>query len=133
MTALRWQRFIRYSLIGGVTFLFDLALLFIMIDYLGINYVVAAGLGFSIAVSLNYAISRNFVFKGAEISYRKGYVNFILIAAFGVLLVMAGVYLLVSMFAVHYLVARVAVSGVSGLFNYLTNLYFNFKVVGKEL
>ncbi len=127
------KRFARYSLVGGGTFLFDLVLLFLFTDYLGINYVIAAGVAFAIAVSINYFISRRFVFKGTQRTLGRGYVNFLMIAGGGITFVMLMMYVLVSIFNAPYLVARVMVAGVTGVFNYLLNLYVNFKVAGKKL
>jgi putative flippase GtrA len=133
MDSLARKRFVRYSLVGGGTFLFDLLLLFIFTDYLGINYVVAAGVAFLIAVSLNYIISRTIVFRGTQRTYAVGYVNFLLMAGVGITFVTGGMYVMVQFFAVPYVLARIAVAGMTGVFNYLFNLYVNFKVVGKSL
>jgi putative flippase GtrA len=133
MNSLTLKRFARYSFVGGGTFLFDLVLLFLLTDYLGINYVIAAGVAFAIAVSINYFISRRFVFKGTQRTLGRGYVNFLMIAGGGITFVMLMMYVLVSIFNAPYLVARVMVAGVTGVFNYLLNLYVNFKVAGKNL
>ncbi|MFA5997631.1 MAG: GtrA family protein [Candidatus Paceibacterota bacterium] len=126
------RRFVRYSGVGVGTFLLDLALLFILTDFLQMQYVVATGLAFALAVSLNYVISRATVFRGTLRSHRRGYVNFILFALVGMGASMAGMHVLVSVFALYYIYARIAVAGFVGVWNYLMNLYVNFAVVGKH-
>ncbi len=127
----RYIRFFKYWLAGSSTFLLDLLLLFIFVDYFGASYVSAASASFLIAVSVNYFISRKFVFKGTLQSVGKGYVNFILIALAGLVIIAVGMYVLTSILTVHYLLARVTIAGMTGLWNYLMNLYVNFKVAGK--
>ncbi len=126
------QRFFKYSLIGGGTFAFDLLLLYIFTDLLGMNYVLAAGLGFLIAVSINYYVSRRLVFTGTERNLRTGYIYFLLIAGTGLFFVMSAMFVLVDVLNFHYLFSRVCIAGVTGFWNYLTNLYFNFKMAGKH-
>jgi putative flippase GtrA len=93
----------------------------------------AAGVAFIIAVSVNYLLSRRLVFKGSLRSVGGGYLNFMIIAGAGLLLVTAGMFALTSWLGVHYLVARVAIAVVTGFWNYLMNLYVNFKVAGNHV
>jgi len=125
-------RFARYSSVGVGTFLLDLALLFVLTDFLKVQYVVATGIAFFFAVSLNYLISRKTVFRGSERSLKGGYLNFIIFALAGMVTSMLGMYILVSVFALYYIYARIIVAGFVGMWNYLMNLYVNFKVAGKH-
>ncbi|MBP6924211.1 MAG: GtrA family protein [Candidatus Pacebacteria bacterium] len=123
-------RFIHYSFIGAGTFAFDLLLLYIFTDVLSINYLVSVGIAFLIAVSLNYQLSRRFVFKGTTRKQAVGYLYFIIIALLGLLFVTGSMYVLVEMFGLFYLLARIIIAGLTGVWNYLINLFFNFKVAG---
>ncbi|MBP6881491.1 MAG: GtrA family protein [Candidatus Pacebacteria bacterium] len=126
------QRFIKYSSIGISTFLLDLCLLWIFIEVLEINYLIAAGVAFLIAVSINYVLSRRYVFRDTLRSVGAGYLNFLIIAGFGLLLVVGGMYVLVEFLALTAFLARVVIAAVTGLWNYLMNLYVNFKVAGNH-
>jgi putative flippase GtrA len=124
------KRFLHYSLIGFSTFLFDLALLAALTQFGGVNPVWAAGLSFLVAVSLNYALSRHFVFSGTARGHKAGYVYFVLIAGVGLLFVTGSMYLLVTVLGFYYLAARTAIAVITGMWNYTINLFFNFKVAG---
>jgi len=124
------RRFLKYTLVGGSTFLFDLLLIYLMTEFLSVPYWASTALGFLIAVSVNYFVSRRYVFKGTARRVHHGYLYFITLAGGGALLVTATVTGLVAAFALHYLVARVLVACVMGMGNYLFNLHFNFKVAG---
>jgi putative flippase GtrA len=125
------SRFLRYSLIGGTTFLLDLCLLFVFTDIFHIYYVASAGLGFVVAVSLNYLFSRRYVFKGTLRSVHAGYGIFLLIAGVGLVAITGLMALFVGVFGWNYLFSRIIIAGIVGFWNYLMNLYVNFKVVGK--
>lgn len=116
--------------VGLVTFALDLALLSLFIDVFHLYYVVAAGVAFVIATSLNYVISRRYVFTGSERGVRSGYLLFLLIGGVGVLIITTLMYVLVDVFAFHYLISRILIAGVVGWWNYLMNLHVNFKVAG---
>lgn len=126
------QRFLKYALVGGSTFLFDLLLLSIFIGVFKWDAAASAGLGFLIAVSINYVISRRFVFKGTLRSVHAGYGGFLLIAGCGLLIVTLGMHWLVNVLAWNYLVSRVLIALLTGTWNYLLNLYVNFRVAGKH-
>lgn len=113
-----------------VTFLFDLALLFLFIDVLHIYYLLAAGTAFIIATSINYIISRHHIFPGSARPAHHAYLFFLLIGGVGLLLITTLMYLCVDILQLHYLVSRVLIAGVVGWWNYLMNLYVNFKVAG---
>lgn len=127
------RRFFKYTLVGGSTFAFDLLLIYLMTEFLGVPYWASTAIGFVIAVSINYFIARKFVFKGTARKIHHGYLYFISLAGGGAFLVTAAVAGLVATFALHYLVARVLVACVMGMANYLFNLHFNFKVAGHHI
>jgi putative flippase GtrA len=126
------KRFVTYSFVGASTFALDLLLLFILTDVAKVNYIAAAGGAFVVAISLNYFLSRTYVFKGSERTVQSGYVNFLGIAFVGLLLVMGGMYVLVSVLGFNYLVSRIGIAGLTGFWNYLINLFVNFDVAGKH-
>ncbi|HWU24289.1 MAG TPA: GtrA family protein [Candidatus Paceibacterota bacterium] len=125
-------RFLKYSTIGFFTFLLDLALLYFLSDIVLVNYVVAAGIAFVIAISVNHSLSRKHVFKGTVRTWKIGYVNFLLIALIGLLIVTGGMYVLVGLLRVNFLAARISIAIITGLWNYTVNLFANFKVAGKH-
>ncbi|MFM8333207.1 MAG: GtrA family protein [Candidatus Methylumidiphilus sp.] len=125
-------RFLKYASVGCSTFLFDLFLLYLCIDYLKIDYKFATPLAFGIAVSINYFISRRFVFKGTLRSVHAGYGVFISIALVGMAVVTGLMVVFVETLHMNYLPARVIIAGIVGMWNYLMNLYVNFKVAGKH-
>ena len=114
------------------TFLIDLFLFYCFVYIFKVQYLVATATAFIVAISINYVVSRATVFRQTERSLRQGYINFIGLAVTGMMITIGGMYILVSMLSVNYIYARVLVAGVVGIWNYLMNLYVNFKVVGRH-
>lgn len=123
-----YKRLFHYSLIGSGTFLFDLLLLYISIDILGWNYLVATGSAFLVAVSINYTLSRRFVFSNTSRGFLSGYVYFLLIVSSGLVFITGAMYVAVDIIGLNYLLSRIGIAGITGLWNYLMNLLFNFKL-----
>jgi putative flippase GtrA len=94
------------------------------------QYLWATGSAFLIAISLNYLLSRRYVFLGSERSTSQAYGMFVAVALVGMILVVGGMYGLVHWVGLHYLLARILTAVLSGFWNYLMNLYVNFQVVG---
>ncbi len=124
-------RFLRYTCVGGGTFTLDLSMLCLFTEIFDLPTVFSAGLAFLIAVSLNYFISRKIVFKGTSREIKQGYIGFLIIAGTGLVIVSGGMYLMVDRFRWQYLISRILVSLITGVWNYLLNLHINFKVAGK--
>lgn len=125
-------RFARYASVGVSTLLLDLGMLYIAVSIFGIPYYLATPCSFLLAISCNYMVSRNFVFKGTQRSWHAGYAYFAIVALFGAVATTGLVTVLVSLFGMYYLLARIMIAGIVGMANYLFNLHINFKVVGKH-
>lgn len=122
-------RFGKYMTIGGTTFGFDVLVMFILIRS-HIAYPVATFTAFLLAVSVNYLISRRYVFKGTTRSLKQGYINMMATAVMGALLTSSLTIVAVQFLELGSLAARLPVAAVIGIGNYLFNLYTNFKVAG---
>ena len=128
-----FKRGIRYTVVGFATFFIDLALLFFLIDAVGMNIFVSTALAFIIALSLNFAFSRRFVFPHSERSRSKSYAYFMAFALFGMILTVFLMWVLVTFTILHFTISRTIVAIIVGFGNYYVNLFLNFKVAGVEL
>ncbi|WP_142781080.1 GtrA family protein [Agrobacterium sp. T29] len=125
------RRFLTYALVGGGTFGLD-RLLMAGCLRLGMAYPVAVYIGFFLGVSLNYLISRRYVFRGTSRSMEMGYFNMLTVAAMGAFATSSLSVLIVRGFDVDMLLARLPVAAMVGVGNYLFNLYANFDVAGRH-
>lgn len=126
-------RFSKYAVVGISTLLLDLGLLFVLTDGIGLYPVFSAGVAFIIAVTVNYLLCRRYVFRGSTRGMGEGYVGFLIIAGTGLALVTGGMHLLVTRLGWHYMACRLVIAAVTGLWEYLLNLYVNFRVAGKHV
>jgi len=130
---LRLKRFFRYTAVGVSTFLFDLSLLWTQIEVIHVNYLHAAISSFLIAVSVNYFLSRRWVFKGSARRLATGYLYFFKTAVAGAVTTGFLMWAFCSATNGPYLLIRIVIAGIIGMGNYLIHLYLNFRVAGQEL
>jgi putative flippase GtrA len=126
------KRFLKYMVIGVSTFAIDLFLLYIFTDLFNWNYIISTGAAFTVAISINYFFSRHYVFHGTLTSIHKGYFTFMAIASMGIAIAMWGMEILVGIFHMEFLDSRVIIAAIVGIWNYIINLYVNFRVSDKD-
>ena len=117
----------RNTVVSVVMFLLGLALLWLLVEYGGVDAVLATGLTFLIATSLHYALGRTWIYRGTERKLLPGYGLFLANALMGLIVTVALFALLTKLTPLHYLAARTLVSVIAGLAMFLSNAILNFK------
>jgi putative flippase GtrA len=121
------KRFVTYTSVGVGTFSLDMALLYALVEYVHIDYRIATGVAFFIAVSMNYFLARILAFSSTSRGLLAGYILFLGVVATTATLTVGLMWLLVSYGGVYYLYARVGVAGLVGVLNYTMNTLLVFK------
>ncbi len=121
-----FRQFAEFSGIGILAFLIDLALLAFLTEVIGLFYLISAFISFICATSMHYTTSRFLVFKTTSRSFKKGYAYFIAIAVFNLFLILVLLRLFVENAGVHYMVARVMVGALVGVWDFLINKKVTF-------
>jgi putative flippase GtrA len=117
----------RNTVVGCSVFAFDLALLWVLVQFLGMDMVVAATIAFIAANTLHYGFGRTWIFRGTERAMASGYVYFLINAAIGLVITITLFAALIRWTPINYLVARTLVSVVSGLTVFVLNAVLNFR------
>ena len=131
-----YQEFLRYLLVGGTAFLFDYGLFFLtktlVFNALGNTGVyLATAAGFITGLAVNYILSITFVFKSAK-EQNKGktvgaFLLFAVIGVIGLLLSEGGMYLFFDLAGIHFMLAKIIVTGIVLLWNYIARKLLIFQ------
>lgn len=106
---------------GGIAFLADFAILFLLTEQGGVHYLLSAAAGFALGVIITYLISIWWVFHARRL--QRGLLEFGLFALFGSVglllneMIMWG---LVEFVAVHYRAAKIIATIVVFFFNFFS-------------
>ena len=120
---------VRNTVVSTGSFLLGLAALWALVQYGGMDKIVATGISFLIAQTFHYSLGRSWIFKGTDRAIGAGYMIFLANAAMGLVITVTLFALLTHYTPMHFLAARVAVSVIAGLAMFVVNAAFNFRRV----
>jgi putative flippase GtrA len=123
------NKFLRYGLVGGGTFLLDMLIIVILVSTHLTSGTVAIVIGFLIGVQINYFISHRWVFAGTKRRKVYSYPIFMSLAFIAALSISFFVTLIVNNTPADFYTARIFVAICLGSINFLVNTFFNFKIV----
>ena len=116
----------RNTVVSTFVFLLGLALLWLLVERLGVAKVPAAGLSFLVSNSIHYVFGRTWIYRGTDRKVAAGYAFFLINAVLG-LGVTVGLFAAFIELGLHYLLARVVASIFAGLALFLLNAVLNFR------
>ena len=117
----------RYTIVGGVAFVVDFGLLYVLTEFAHFHYVLSATISFIAGLTVNYLLSRVWVFSQSQFQNKK--VEFLLFAAIGVVglgLNDLMIWLLSDFIGLWYMFSKVAATVVTYLWNFFARKYLVF-------
>lgn len=114
----RYYEFLKFALVGIVTFFIDYSTLFILTEYSGLNYLMSSAISFSISVLINYVLCLLFVFDGARNGWKQ-IALFVLSSIIGLCINQICMWLLVAKLAIYYMVAKILATIAVMFWNYV--------------
>ena len=116
----------RNTVVSTFVFLLGLALLWLMVERLGVAKIPAASLSFLFSNSIHYVFGRTWIYRGTERKVAAGYAYFLINAVLG-LGITVGLFAAFVGLGLHYLLARVVASVFVGLALFVLNAVLNFR------
>ena len=110
---------IRFCLVGGATFIIDYALLYILTEYINLNYLLSSGLSFTAAVLANYFLCLAYVFTDSK-NGTKQFMLFILSSIGGLIINQLCMYFFVEIMFMYYMAAKIIATIIVTIWNYIT-------------
>jgi putative flippase GtrA len=95
------------------SFLFELALLWLLIDIAGMHYIPAIIVSFAFSVSIQFCLIRFVLFRITHTSLFLSYAQFFTISGVGLVLMIGGTVMAVEIFALSYILARIIAAAIS--------------------
>lgn len=115
---------IKYLFVGGICTILDFSLLFILKEYLSVNYVIASMISFSASVVLNYFLCTLWIFKTRVIKNRYGeFMIYVIISVVGLFINTGLIWLFTEMFSIPVLFSKVLGTPIVLIWNFFGRKY----------
>ena len=110
---------LKYALVGGVAFLLDFSMLFLLTEYLHLYYILSATVAFIAGLLCNYVLSVRWVFNERALSNKLAeFFVFSLIGVIGLLLNDGLIWSLTEVGKLHYLSSKIGATVVVFFWNF---------------
>lgn len=117
----------RYSVVGLLGTAIDLGLLYLFVDLLRINLLLAATMSFVLAVINNFTLNKYWTFRNKSDKTRRQFIKFLMLSAAGLLLTVICMAFFVYVLKIWYMAAKLITSVLVLTWNFLANKYWTFK------
>ena len=132
------EQFLKFAVVGGISFLVDFTVYTIMCNVLHIHYIIAGVLGFTVSVVVNYILSMRYVFLSKDDTRKdKEFLIFVVLSLMGMFLNTILLYLCIDILYSNLgylkqllsnewmnIVSKVFATGVVMVFNFITRKIF---------
>jgi len=122
-------RFVKYSLVGLISFSFSLASLLFLTGYLKIYYLTSTAISLIFGICLNYIINFFWVFGDSQVKSARKHTYFLLFGLIAFVLTLLFMKFFVDIINIYYLLARTLAGILVGVLSFFMNSFFTFKIL----
>lgn len=119
-------KFLKFCVVGSISFVVDFGSTWFFKEKIKINKFVANGIGYMIAVVVNYTLNRLWTFNSHDDDIASQFLKFFTIALFALILNTVIVYVLNAKFRINFYISKLIAVFVVMFYNFGMNVYFTF-------
>lgn len=120
------RKFIRYFVVGGICAVTDWAVFPILLYWAELHYLVAGTISFVVSTGLNYVLSVRYVFEGGRHARHTEVLLVYGASTVGILFNLAVLGGLIEFLGVHPMIAKIAGTGSTFLWNFCARYFWIF-------
>lgn len=113
------SQIIKFGFVGGTAFFIDTGVL-LLLSKLGINYLIANVISFTVSVIYNYILSMKFVFDVKDSNIAKNFIQFIILSIIGLCVNEIIMKLCVDVVTLNLLFSKIIATGIVMIYNFIT-------------
>lgn len=114
----------KFGIVGGTAFIIDYGIFTILSQLLGIHYLIASIISFSISVIYNYILSIKWVFDVSKKQTTKEFIIFIVLSVIGLGLNSLIMYISVDLMQIHEMISKIVATAIVMVYNFITRKIF---------
>lgn len=114
------KQILKFGVVGGIAFLIDYSLLYILTEYAKIPVLYSSIISFSVSVIFNYILSTKWVFTTKEKQTLKDFIIFVLLSVIGLGINQLIMYLGVDKLNIYYMIVKLFATAVVMVYNFIS-------------
>lgn len=114
------KQILKFGVVGGIAFLIDSSLLYILTEYAKIPVLYSSVISFSVSVIFNYILSTKWVFTTKEKQTLKDFIIFVLLSVIGLGINQLIMYLGVDKLNIYYMIVKLFATAVVMVYNFIS-------------
>lgn len=128
-----YRKAVKYMVSGGAATLANLAVLFVLAEYLGVHYLIASVIAFSSSIAVSFIMQKFWTFGDASTDgIHVQFFWYLAVVLSNLALNTALVYVLVEWLSVWYLLAQLVAGAVIAVISFFLYHNFVFRVPGRD-
>lgn len=112
------KELLRFVFTGGISFLIDYSTMVVFKEIIGVDYLLASIIGFTVSVIVNYFMCILWVFENANKGDKKTVIVFVGSSVIGLGLTALLMWVFVDLLGLFYMIAKVIVTAIVMVWNY---------------
>ena len=114
------KQIIRFLFVGGTAFLIDAGILIILSNKIGINYLIANTISFTVSVIYNYILSMKFVFDVKNAKSKSAFIQFVILSVIGLLINEGIMHVCVEIITLSLFISKIIATGIVMIYNFVS-------------
>lgn len=116
----RLREIFRFVVTGGISFIVDYGLFFVLSQVMHINYLISTGTSFTVSVVVNYFMCVLWVFEEAKDSGKKTMTLFILTSIIGLIINLILMWIFVDLLSINEMISKILATLLVMFWNYVS-------------
>ena len=122
-----FKQIIKFGVVGGLAFIIDYALLYILTEYGHIDVLFSSTISFSVSVIFNYICSLKWVFNPSQPQHFKDFIFFVILSVVGLGINQLIMWFGINQLGIYYMLVKLLATAIVMIYNFITRKIFLFK------
>lgn len=119
-----FKQILKFGLVGGIAFVIDYSLLYILTEYFKIYYFYSSIISFIVSLIFNYIASIKWVFDVNHKQTLKDIIVFTFFSVIGLGINQLVMYIMVEIMNIYYMLSKIVATAIVMVWNFITRKIF---------
>lgn len=118
------DQILKFGVVGGLAFLIDYGLLYVLTEFVGIHYLISSVISFTVSLIFNYILSIKWVFDVTKKQTAKEITIFVILSVIGLGINQVVMYVGSDLLHIYYMLTKIIATAIVMVWNFVTRKIF---------